>query len=231
MKKLNIILLALVAVFAFSATVVGSASAETTLLAEWLVNGKAITAGTAFEALTGETLTMGHLGLAKVKCSWFFDGLVEADGKDLIESVLNLAGELLGEKLVGLAVSCESIETCEKTADINIWPVNLPWATNLYLMENGEFLDLFSNGGKGNLGFTVECLVLGISIDEECTAETSVLMTNLATDVEGEFNLAELTTEKLEGTCKGEAQVGYQEGVGLTSLVNGEVLSVSSEGE
>jgi len=226
MKK-HLLGLTLLAVFAFSAVLASSASAEVTLLAEWLKNGTAVVA--ALEALSGEELTLGHLGLAEVKCSGFFDGLVEANGKDIIESVLNLANELVGEKLVGLPVLCESLKTCEKTGDVEVWPVNLPWVTNLYLMESGSFLDLFSNGGKGNPGFNVACLVLGIALDEECTGETSSIMTNGATDVVGEFNLADLTAEQLEATCKGEAQVGFQTGVGLTQLVNGETLSVSSE--
>ncbi len=229
MKKVHVVLMALVAVLAFSAAAAGSASAEVTLLAEWLVKGVGIAEGASVEALTGESLTLGHLGLAEVRCSGFFDGLLLANGLDTVESVLNLAGELVGEKLTGLAVICESISTCEKTSDVEVWPVNLPWLTIMYLMESGTYLDLFYKENGLQPGFTVLCLVLGIEIDEECTGETSAILENGATDVIGTFSIADLEAEKLEATCKGEAQKGFQTGSGLTELVSGETLAVSSE--
>jgi len=226
MKKLHVLLMALVAVFAFSAVVAGSASAETTLLAEWLVKGVGVT--TALESLSGEELTVGHLGLAELKCSGFFDGLVEANGLGVVESVLNLAGELTsGTALTGLALACESLKTCEKTTDLELWAINLPWLTITYLMENEAFLTLFYKENGLQPGFAVKCLVLGVEIDEECSGETSAVQKNEATDVLGTFSPTELETEKLEATCKGEAGKGFQTGSGLTSLVSGEALAVS----
>jgi hypothetical protein len=228
MKKLHVVLMALVAVFAFSAVVAGSASAEVTLLAEWLVKGTGVAGGANFEAVSGEELTVGHLGLAEVTCKGFFDGLVEANGFGVVESVLNAAKELTsGTALTGLGLVCEPLVTCEKTADIELWAVHLPWLTVTYLMEDETFLTLFYKENGLQPGFVVKCLVLGVEIDEECSGETSALDTNEAADVLGKFTPAELETEKLEATCKGEAQKGFQTGSGLTELVNKEVLAVS----
>jgi hypothetical protein len=220
--------MALVAVFAFSAVVAGSASAEVTLLAEWLVKGTGVAAGASFESLTGEKLVVGHLSLAEVECLGFFDGLVQANGLGVVESVLNIAGELVsGTSLSGLALVCTPLATCEKTADLELWPVNLPWLTVTYLMANESFLTLFYKENGLQPGFTVKCLVLSIEIDETCTGETSALQKNETTDVLGTFSPAELEAEKLEATCKGEEQKGFQNGSGLTELTNGEVLAVS----
>jgi hypothetical protein len=230
MKKLHVVLMALAAVFAFSAVLAGSASAEVTLLAEWLVKGLGVAAGASFASSSGEELTFGHLGLLELKCSFFLDGLVEADGVGVIESALNLAGELIsGTALTGLALACKSLAMCENTADLELWLINMPWLTLTYLMENGTLLTLFYKEGD-QPGFAVKCLLLGMEIeDSDCGGETSELDKNEPTDVGWSFSPAELEAEKLEGTCGGEAQKIFQNGSGLTQLLNGETLTVSSE--
>jgi hypothetical protein len=224
MKRYQAVLLALMAVLAFAAVTAGAASAETTLLVVWLRGSTEIKEGESFETLTGESLTIGHLSKAKVECSGFFDGTVKGNGTDTVTSVLNLAGVATGAALSGLALVCTGLETCESA---EVWPVDLPWNTIAYLMENGTLLDLFLSGGKGNPGYEVNCLVIGIGVEEECTGETSALIENAATGIKGIFNATELEKEKLEATCKGEEQTGFQSGEGTTTLVNGEVLSVT----
>jgi hypothetical protein len=226
MKRYQAVLLALMAVLAFAAVTAGAASAETTLLVVWLRGSTEIKEGESFETLTGESLTIGHLGVAKVECGGFFDGTVKGNGTDTVTSVLNLTGEPTGASLSGLALLCTGLETCENNSEV--WPVNLPWNTIAYLMESGTLLDLFfgSSAGK-NPGYVVNCLVIGVGVEEECTGETSALIENVATGIKGNFVVSELEKEKLEATCKGEEQKGFQEGSGTTTLVNGEVLSVT----
>jgi hypothetical protein len=167
MKKFQAVILALFAVSAVGAVLVASASAEVTLLAEWLINGAAIAAGTTVESETTGALLLEDnktpFGAAAVLCSAILDGTLGPNGEDLVTAVLNLAKELIGSELVGLALECEGEKLCSTPA--LVWPDKLPWPTLLFLMENGEFLDLVEGAGYHN-----ECTVLGIKETDLCTA-------------------------------------------------------------
>jgi hypothetical protein len=119
MKKLQVVLMALVAVFALSAVAVSTASAETTLLAEWLIGGKEVTTTQAIKATGTLDLTdTGTLfGSATVACSGdTFHGTIGPNGTDELTSILNGAGNPIQPKLVGEASLCEGTKTCEKDA-------------------------------------------------------------------------------------------------------------------
>ena len=95
MKKFQIFGVALAAVFSVAAMTVASASAAPVfLLAEWLVNGAAITTPhntdtEGPEILMEETI----LGIKiDVLCSGIFDGNVQANGVDVVSELLALAG-------------------------------------------------------------------------------------------------------------------------------------------
>src|SRR5580700_7929667 len=108
MKKLQVGLLALVAVFAFSAVLSASAiadKAETTLLAEWLKNGAAVVANLA-TTISGN-LTLIHLNLAETACTGSFDGFAGANGVGSINEVLNAKGEKVREGLSGTGAILE----------------------------------------------------------------------------------------------------------------------------
>jgi hypothetical protein len=232
MKKFHVVLLALFAVFAFSATVAGSASAETTLLAEWLFNGAAITALLPVET-TGEvllvTLVLG-VEAVDIHCSGIFDGSVGPNGEDEITKLLNLEKEEIGSELVGLSLSCTvekaiSGSKCNVSELAELWADGLPWHSNLFLMESGVFLDSI---GTSNSGYHVFCPMGGAEktagAENLCVGSASTTMTNGATDVTGEF---------LEPTAAEEAKCttgsGMITGTGLTSDTSEGTLQVSSE--
>jgi hypothetical protein len=220
MKKIQIIGMALVAMFAFSALLASTASAEPTLLAEWLLNGNPILELTLSEA-TGTILLTDTSNGSDVLCSGIFDGSVGANGEDEITEVLSLAKVVV---TLAAPLVCESDAVCEKsTTDVLVSPENLPWHTLLFLMEsNNSFLDLVFLAG-----YTVECLVLGLKITDECTTELAAGgVTNVTGGVEGaEEPLAPLGTCSVGGAGTGE--VVPIKG-NLTKATNGEPLTASS---
>jgi hypothetical protein len=222
MKKLHVVLLALFAVFAFSAAIAGSASAETTLLAEWLFNGAAITALLPVETtgeLLLETLVLG-ISAVDIDCSGIFDGSVGPNGEDEVTKLLNLAKEEIGSELTGLSLDCEvltAVSQCLAGELAELWTDNLPWHTNLFLMESGVILDSF----LGLPGYHVFCPIEGG--ENLCTGPTSTTMTNGATDVIGVFELA----NPEEASCSTGS--GMISGEGLTTDTEAGTLQVSSE--
>jgi hypothetical protein len=224
MKKLHIVFLALFAVLAFSAVAAGSASAEVTLLAEWLFNGAAITALLPLEA-TGEgliaTLVLG-IEAVGILCRGIFDGSVGPNGEGEVTKVLNSAKEEIGSNLVGLSLSCE-VETsfnseCGAVGGLaEIWVDNLPWHSNLFLMENELILDASLGTTITGPGYHVLC---SNGKENLCVGPSSATMTNLATDVEA---ASDATSEKIPCTT-GE---GDNTGTGLIFEEPG-TLQVSS---
>jgi hypothetical protein len=232
MKKYQIVM-AFIAVFAFSAVAVASASAETTLLAEWLFNGAAVTALLSVETsgnLNLSTLVLG-IDAVEILCEGIFDGSVGPNGEDEITAVLTTPGkeEVSKTALSGVFINCttqagSATEECGKTGALaEVWPLNLPWHTNLFLMESGTFLDsLFAGTGETTQpGYEVRC-VSGGKAENTCRGNTSSTITNGTTDVMGAFDS---TSEKVKCTT-GE---GDLIGTGLTADTSEGTLSVSSE--
>jgi hypothetical protein len=232
MKKLQIVLLALVAVFAFSAVVAGSASAEVTLLAEWTIGGVKV-AGPLTVETTGlislATLVIGINGI-EIDCEGTWDGTVNTDGTGSITALLNAAKEEIGKTpLTGLSLSCTVAvvlgKECTAVGTLaELWPVNLPWRTNLELMESGKFLNHLFAGGTAATepGYEIVCLAPDAN-ENLCKGLSSAEAINLATDVEGIFSTA-VGSEKVTCTT-GE---GDPTGTGLTSSSEGS-LQVTSE--
>lgn len=213
MKKLHVVLMALVALFAFSAMVT-SASAETTLLAEWLENGNPILTLTSTEG-TGTII----LGDAKVKlkmeCTGIFDGSVGANGEDETTELLKTDKVTI----VSLAnkLACTGLNGCSKA---EASPEKLPWLTQAELLENGTFGDIVSSATYWSL-----CEILGINTEEECTVTNGLfLIKNTATDVEPEGKVLP------NGNCTvggvGAAEQEFKVG-GLLALLVG-TLAISS---
>jgi hypothetical protein len=179
MKRFQVILGALVAMCALSALMAAAASGATFLLAEWLLNGVAITSNDLVE-IEGEILLI-DLGTGNdILCSGYFDGWVGPQSLDWVSEVLNLAKEAISSSpLVGLALLCErDAGSCEaSTPTVDVYPVGLPWETVVDLYEEpGDtlFFVLFFKAGGGKLGWEVtNCLVLGISVTDECTNEST----------------------------------------------------------
>jgi hypothetical protein len=231
MKKIQAIILALAAVTAFGAVLVSSASAETTLLASWLVGGaevaSALNTETSGSLLLEDTATPA--GAAAVLCSAILDGTVNSNGKGTIKEVLNLAKELIGELKTGLALvsptDCSSEKICSNTG-IELRPVGLPWTTNLYLMENGEILIEVQKAG-----YDLSCTVI-IKVEDTCTGTAAVPVINDSVTGDAE-TMGEVTaTPNASCTLSNNKLTGVNETDELafiTLVGSSELLTVSSE--
>jgi hypothetical protein len=172
-----------------------------------------------------------------IVCSDIRDGTINSNGAGLINTFLNLAKEEVSKTaLSGLALEgCTSEALCAKESDIKLWAVKLPWTTTLELMVDGTetfYVELIASSGSGNPGWYIECLILGVTVQDECTGVEAVTkMTAEAPNMDALFEeaFAELAEVKL-GTCtKGGAETATVEGLGTISLVGGGTLTASSE--
>jgi hypothetical protein len=233
MRKIQVVGLVLVAMFAFSSLMAASAFAEPTLLAEWLVNAKEIPAGTKVASNTeGELEFLNTKNDGGFLCSGLFEGTVGPSGEDEVTMVWNLESpqkliEELDETGATGGIVCVSTgEICENGSEI--WPVNLPFKTLLVLDESGLFLDYALPNANGLLpAYFLLCLFLGASITELCEAATNTFgeVNNAATDVELLGALSPLAT------CNKEALTGLIENntgnVALIATTTAETLAVS----
>jgi hypothetical protein len=165
MRKIHILGIALVAIFAFSAVVASMASAETTLLADWEIGGVVVTAETPTTA-EGEIQLEDTKAKLGVTCSGKFIGTSGPNGIDLVTEVQSLTGT---QVTLTAPLLCKSHKFCEESAtDIEAAPEGLPWTTKAYLTEAGTFRDLTIKAT-----YSTSCLVLGIKVSEECTDENA----------------------------------------------------------
>jgi hypothetical protein len=231
MKKLHLLGVALVAVFAFAALTAASASAVTFLLAEWLVGGLPITADLNVES-TGELeLEETILGLKiTVLCSGILDGTIGPNGLDVISELLRLDGTTV-VSLVGLvapALLCTNVSNCPSP---EVWAVHLPWGSLVELMEEGTevfFADLVLNSGAGNPGWEILC---SNGTSDECTVTEGVSekMNEANGTLVTLFSEAftELAGLKLANCTTGGNEQGIVTGSGTISIVGGGALTVS----
>jgi hypothetical protein len=109
--------------------------------------------------------------------------------------------------------------------------LSLPILTLLFLLEAGNFTDLFYTPGGANVGWEIKCLVLGSLIEDTCSSEDiqgTVINNSGKTGVEatGHTEPGESCTEGTKTSGQAEAVVGN-----LISLEGStEKLTVSSEG-
>jgi len=231
----------LFALLAFGVLTAASASATVTfLLAEWLVNGAAVTTELV-NTTTGELLLEDTALKADVLCSGVFDGWVGPSSLDFISEVLSLAepGVATGTPLSGPGITCEAQSTCASTPAPLVWPVNLPWETEVELMEDeGKiyFVDLITSK-IGEVGYELECTVLGVKSTDECKATTAASQLTLSpvggsVVLLGEFSEAfTLLAEAKLGKCTfAGGETGEVEGGGAFGMVGGGELTVSSDG-
>jgi hypothetical protein len=232
MRKIQLLGLAVFAVFAFSA--VAEASSAFALESMWLVKGAA--ALTKLLADSEGELQLTDLktpifGEASILCSFLKEGFVGGDASganpkwDEITSItgLNAATEPLW-------IKCTFVVRggCETTTPPEIMPVNLPWLTELLLTLEGTeevYLDDLIGTG-GNTGWVSRCLVLGANTEDECTSATrSANIDNTAeSDVKALFSE---TIGGLASCSQGGAESGIVTGEMLILLANGEALAVS----
>jgi hypothetical protein len=233
MRKLYVVGLALVAVFAFSSVMVTSASAEIPLLAEWLLNGNPVTGTTGVswgDEILIEDTKVPIIGSVGVECRLVADGWIDANGLDFVSEVLTAANVSVSANLVGTGLLCSSHSGCETAtvaSPIEVWPIVVDFPTLLYLMEfGGLILDAVFDAG-----YQILCLVIGAMVEDECKAtETGVAVQN-GTAPNGAEIPAKFIEEPLL-TCKeGGAGSGVVETVTAAKIIptGGGEVTVSSE--
>lgn len=206
MKKLHVIGLAIVAVFAFSAIAAASASAAPY---EWLVHSEPVpsTAPVHVELVTmaGEPLLLWDMH-AKVDLDCTGSGLgIVFEKFDVVEEAT--------------ATHCEVLEGFCPSA--NATAANLPWLTELQgeLKEPiGTVVDTLKADGKGAPGWNVVCA--GI-IEDTCTTEAG--FTNNTNSEES--GVADVKSEFPEAGAEATCSLGGKEG-----LVVGNLLAIALEG-
>lgn len=240
-----VILLTAAAVSGVSATSVHAAPVF--LLAEWLVNGAEVVTEIKAEGTltpeTGEVLLedtkVPIVGKATILCSGSGLGWIGPNSLAWISEVLLLSGVgVSNTPLSGQAVECSPQAGCESNSTVLAWPVNMGYENKVVLMEDEGSIFFavltFGHSGGGFPGWEIsDCLVLGTTIVDECTAAESIVELKL----EGTALLAvdsdaftELAGLKL-GTCTlGGTESGVLEGSGVIRLSQGGELSASSEG-
>jgi hypothetical protein len=228
----HVLISTVLAVLMLSALFASTASgAVTFLLAEWLIGGEKLTTSLAVEG-TGEInlidTNAGGLGIrVEVLCSGIGVGTIGPNGAGEVTEFLNLAKEAIGlTPLTGLALTCTNSANCTEPLG---WAAKLPWKNELVLMEDGT--ESFFANLTINAGDYVECLILGVSVDEECSASVGAIkVTNESGGVDGELSdpFQELAELKL-GACGGRAETAILEGLG-TLVPDAGTLTASSEG-
>ncbi len=223
MRKIQVFWLVLVAMCAFSALASTQAfGALTFALAQWLANGSLILEALLSDA-EGGILFEDLLTGATFLCSGLFEGTVGPESADEITMVYSLPGTTLIAELdeataTGGIVCTEGLTLCSKA---EIWPVKLPWLTEVELdVETGLFYELIT-GAEYNL----LCEVLGMDKVELC--EVLPGTTSELLNVTGGVEV--MGVAEPESTCNGETEMGLAEADpgNLITLVNGESLTVS----
>jgi hypothetical protein len=246
MRKYQIFVVAVFAVFAFFVVAAASAFAEApvTLLAEWLVNGAAVEENLSVSA--EGTLTLTDLNalkagiVASALCTGVLMGTVGLSGVDEINELLTVGGVLVPlVALEGAGLVCENSGNCEEPL---AWAVLLPWPTLLELFEQlvgtvltSFFAILLRTGAAGKPGWYVECLDLGVTVNDECTANTEGVAqaTNLAEGIDASFSEEFLLLVELPlALCSSSGtESGLVEGLGvIKTTAPGTTLQVSSIG-
>jgi hypothetical protein len=204
---------------AISMLAVPAAFAETSLLAEWLVSGAAVSTNLSLE-MNGSILledTETIAGAAAVLCKGTLYGTIAPNGSGEITEANG--AECVTEKLCAAGT---------EASPINVSAVGLPWKTTLFLMENGEILELITGT---EVGYTVLCLILGVNSEDKCTAtDLEVPIVNEGgtgmAEVPSESTASPNTTCTASGKATGKIQADELE---TLTLLEGGTLTVSSE--
>jgi hypothetical protein len=232
MKKIHILGVALVAIFAFGAVATSAFALEST----WLSDGEKVAAATEAK-ITGELaltdLKVPVFGATTVLCSGILDGTIGPGKVDLITDILNLSGTL--EEALSVLNSLEVAETnsmlncvadkgaCTEGSLAWVTPYGLPWDTEISL-SGTVYLDLLLSE-KGVPGYEVECenALVG-KVTDRCQGNTSAVLVNEAGGLLSEFN----ETQSEKGNCsQGGTGEGDLVGDGFITLNNALTLTVS----
>jgi hypothetical protein len=227
MKKIHILGVAMVAMLAIGVVGAVSASAATV---QWLKAGATITKTTGEPSLTTGEIVLGStnglkLGIkASVLCSGTFVGTVGPGAEDEVTGVLALTGGLVTLNFTegGPLLNCVNVETCTSSS---VAPVNLPWLSQLTSTTD----DVLLPGAGGNPGWEVACVTSLGTVEETCTStsQLSEVKNGASGEVLGLFIKSITATCTIGGANTGFVESSPTDATGLTTLANGEALSVS----
>jgi len=214
MRKLHVLALALVAVFAFAAISATSALAASELL------GNAATISELAAQITGSLLLEDTKATGKpdVLCEGIFDVLLVNGTLTFIEQVLMSNGELLAATVNNLekAVEGDDIECTDDSsicsAPVLVVAVNLPWHVELELISELYKLHFLSGSEEAGKepGYVVDCNSLLGLVEDICEGLVFAEMVAEAGGVEAKFNSIE------EASCsQGGAKAADIVGTGL----------------
>jgi len=194
MKKIQILMLAVVAMFAFSAVVASAASAEE-LLPLWLVMGEDVPAG----GVTVDVTVSGKLLLEDMSATGgAVDVECEGNGLGL------LLPEGLDEQNSANAENCKLGTTKGQCSEVlKVEAVDLPWLTQLVQVGTAFEDNLFEGkSATEKPGWLVLCLTVLGEVDDTCTTnEGKTLLTNNETTGEVESEFAESAAESEWAGC------------------------------
>jgi hypothetical protein len=231
LKRLRVLAIALVAMFAVGVLVASAAYAEegewlAGSNAEWLANGSSIT-GVGLVASTTGLLELTDLkapgGSVTADCEGSFDGTLGTEGiGEIVEALY------LGKKETESLLECEIVKSkeglCETSMLADVIPIGLPWVTQLS-EEAGKFVEKIIPV-DGALGYMVVCLtILGETLDECTVSEGRSEAHNLTDDVET------VVEEEGTGNCSlGGSGGGDISGSLVVALGDGESLQAAKGG-
>lgn len=229
MKKLNLIWLVMLVVFAFGMITASAAVAES----QWLWEKEPVTVKLSAET-EGEILFKEDGTSTTFLCSVTFVGSVGPGAADEILEITNLS--LVKESTTNLAgsnvpaLSCVIVEKglCSEANGTLIWviPFNFPWATKIVLDE-GTFVDQFPL----NASYEFSCNTFIGKQSDVCSGGASPVgadLTNEIGGVLGEFLENELTNPGGSCTLGGAGTwLMVSEGPALTFHPAGGTLEVS----
>jgi hypothetical protein len=193
--------------------------------AEWFMGGSPIAEGHQATETQEEVALEDSGALVKVAilCKFILEGNVGPNDQGEITEVLNTSGEKIGTNLSGNALLCSSLSACEGSTDIEIWPDNLPWLTELELMESAPHIlnRLFGGGAGKEPGWEAKCLVFGLTFEDLCEGGTSSTAETTSEKFVLEiFNPAAPISSQNSTCTQGGEGAGKVTGEGLISLTN-----------
>ncbi len=217
LKGMRIFVISLLVICSFITIATSSAFAEET--AQWLVDGSTIALGEKLNVVgTGELLMEDMNATLKpdILCT-------EVTGLGWIYS--NGEGEAV-EGQCGKFESMTSGVTCEK-----VEPIDLPWLVQLVEMSSGVYLGLGTSDGKGEPGWRLECVALGVKITDVCTNEhaTTIITNDTSTEeVEAEAPETDENADEAASCVLGGKEEGLLVGTGRgTVIINGVLLALA----
>ncbi len=228
MRRTKLFCVVVILVCALGALLASTAFALEFELGQWLANGAFLLS--AFGSETNEEVAFENTeAKVGILCSTLLDGTLGPESSDEVTKMLNLSAVEIPElDEAGATGGLDCVSTgnvCENGSEL--WPVNLPWRTELVLdKQTGEFYDLYIlNAASLRPAYFILCLELGVSMNELCEMgeSTGTLIGNIVGGVELK-GLAEPL-----GTCRGKSGVGdMTAGFGSTITFNDDdTVSVS----